>query len=261
MKPIKFCSMIIESMSGEEILYEMHSAWENCILPAAERICSRKKCIGKNLTPLGNFSLPVKGTKYLYSVQAKKGRRGEILIGLDYLITIAQHHNNGGIYVIKTGGKMKPEIARSDGASAYVGKYEGHFFRRVQERLDLRINSIEEIARFYFKTESGTAHQTFLLRDREDGKIDFMEIGKLGIAFGEIDEFNINGLTVSHYKTFVRADMLHDDQILIDEEEIEDSRELAHKVNEIMNDLKKDWVIPSSIVNMFRDVRKKEGAQ
>jgi len=256
--------MIVETMTGEEILHEMNSAWEYYILPAAERICSRRKCVGKKTTSLGNFSLPVKGTKYLYSVNAKKGRGSEILIGLDYMITIAKHHDNGGIYVIKSGGKMKPEIAKSEGSSAYVSKYEGHFFRRLQERLGLKIDSIEELARFYFKAESGTAHQTFLLRDREDGKIDFMEVGKLGISFGELDEFNANkGLVVSHHKTFVRSDMLYDNQILADEEEIEDARELARQANEVLNDLKKDWIVPSTIVNMYRDVRdkKEEGAQ
>jgi hypothetical protein len=57
--------------------------------------------------------------------------------------------------------------------------------------------------------------------------------------------------------------MLYDNQILADEEEIEDARELARQANEVLNDLKKDWIVPSTIVNMYRDVRdkKEEGAQ
>lgn len=217
--------MVLDSMTELEILKEMSIAWDTEISDAGERIFMRninklRKIKDQEELHIGDFTLPVRGTKYLYGLSAKN-LNGEIFIKGEYLITVMNHDNNGGKYILKTGTKKKTMLKRTSLGQIceYVSKYEGHFFQRVKERLCFEDKTFDEIVRYYFRNTAKAPTIKYILSGEETGEMSFLEVGEVGLALGKLRYIKLGEEAVlmsEHYKTFVSHDMRREDQEILD---------------------------------------------
>ena len=193
--------MLLETMSEDEVSKEVNSDFFILYERTIPRLGfeydkeRRKKKIFRDSKYLKTLTIKTH-RKNVWRIIFSKSEESKSYRGLEDLDTIMYTYR-----YVKQGIQV---FVKSSLNKNLLRVYTGHFLNRYNERMGLKIEGVLKIADHFFNNNSNTVCQE--IEGEKEGSC--MDLYKEGYAFSQFE----NNKTWLVSKTFIRKDMLRDDQ-------------------------------------------------